>query len=173
MSTRRKTSRRGGLYIWRVRKPHAPIGLPIIGRHFGYGGMTNSHERRANEHLLGSRYVRPDGTVQVKPPASWSDLDPKRYTIGLPAWTFATPWRRKWSVESLETLLLAVTIPVYNERQQAPWNLRKISRKKAARMRIERESVGAKYSAGARLVLRWLVIGLAVSLLILVWGWLK
>lgn len=168
----RRATARGGLYLWRVRKPHAPLGLPIIGRHFGYGGMTNSYSCRELEHLTGrSPRLRPD---QYKEPASWSDLEPKCYRIlPLPdSWTRGELGRVV--VKALETCLIGVTCPVYNEDQQPPWNVRKISRARAARMRTERDSVGKKWSASVRLGLRWLVYTAVLGIVIMMWqkGWI-
>lgn len=124
----------GGLYVYRVRKHWAIIGLPIVGRHFGYGGMTNSFAARREQHLKGSDFYK-------KPAASWSDLDPKVYEIGLPDWMVRSRWGRRLTV-ALETIMIAVLCPVYNDRQQAPWNLRKISRAKAKVLRAERDLGG-------------------------------
>lgn len=151
---------RGGLYVWRTRKPHALLGLPIIGRHFAYDGMTGSFYHREGQHLNGSEQYK-------KAAASWSDLDPKCWTIPLPDWLFRGPLRRKF-VEKLESCLIGITCPVYNERQQPRWNFRKISRKKAAEQRALRDkmTLGSRltYSVLASLV-RWTIfitIGLLV-----------
>ena len=90
----------GGLYVWRVDKPHALLGWPIIGRHFGYGGMTNSFYHRELQHLAGSvKYGRL--------PAYWSDLRPKCYRIPLPNFILHGHYRRKITF-ALETLLIGV-----------------------------------------------------------------
>lgn len=171
----RRVSYRGGLYLWRVRKPHAVLGLPLVGRHFGYGGMTNSYSCRELEHLTGrSPRLRPD---QYKEPASWSDLEPRCYRVlPLPdSWTRGSePTIGRQVTKGLETVLIALTCPVYNDKQQAPWNMRKISRSRARRMRAEREAVGTKWSAGARLAVRWLIYALVTWAVIMMWqkGWI-
>lgn len=153
----------GGLYIWRVDKPHAFLGLPFIGRHFGYAGMTNSYYWRGKQQLEGS--VKYDSR-----PYSWSDLRPKRYCIlPLPAHLLNSKhkWRRRF-VRMLETVLIAVTCPVYNDTQQPPWNLRKISKAKAAIQRANRDQYGRAYRA-AKGALRLTVQGSALALIVYVW----
>jgi hypothetical protein len=122
---------RGGLYVWRTKKPWAVWGLPIIGRHFAYTGMTNLFSAREGQQLRGS-------VTYGKPAASWSDLKPRVYRIPLPDWLFAGE-RRRAVVKALETCLIGITCPVYNAAQQPPWNTRKISRKDAAEMRRVRD----------------------------------
>jgi hypothetical protein len=171
----RRATARGGLYLWRVRKPHAVLGLPFIGRHFGYGGMTNSYSCRELEHLTGrSPRLRP---AQYKLPASWSDLEPKCYRVlPLPdSWTEGSePTLGRQVTKALETVLIGLACPVYNDKQQPPWNVRKISRARAARMRAERDAVGRKWSAGARLVVRCLIYALVAWIVIMMWqkGWI-
>lgn len=169
-ATRRPARRRarGGLYLWRVRKPHAVLGLPIIGRHNGYGGMTNSYSCRELEHLTGrSPRLR---SSQYKLPATWSDLEPRCYRVlPLPDWLVLTPLGRR-IVKGLETVLIAVTCPVYNETQQAPWNMRRIRPRRAAAMRAERDRHGRK-AAGARFALRCLIYVMILTVAILMWRW--
>lgn len=145
---------RGGLYIWRVRKPHAILGLPILGRHFGYAGMTNSYYHREGQHLRGS-------VTYGRTPAPWSDLEPRCYRIPLPRVILHGHYRRKITF-ALETLLIYATCPVYNSTQQPPWNLRKIGKAKAAAMRFERDKLG-KASQVARFALRWLLYAAVVG----------
>lgn len=133
----------GGIYLWRTRKPHAILGLPIIGRHNGYVGMTSCYSARGGQHLNGSVTY---GSV----PASWSDLAPKCYKIlPLPAFLTHGTWRRALVMKRLETLVIGLLLPVYNDRQQAPWNLRKVSRASAKRARANRDDYGMTYRATA------------------------
>lgn len=126
---------RGGIYAWRTRKPWALIGLPLIGRHWAYIGMTNSYSAREGQHLRGSELY---GTR----PASWSDLRPRCYRIlPLPALITHGRHRRK-IMQAIETLLIWTLCPVYNERQQGVWNLRRISRRRAAQARVARDTFG-------------------------------
>jgi hypothetical protein len=104
---------RGGVYVYRTRKPGAIFGLPIIGRHFAYAGESNNFGRRDREHLIGSNMY--EFAVKRKP---WCDLDPKCYRFPLPPW--------KWLLRSVETLLILLTWPVYNDRKNR-WNPRRIS----------------------------------------------
>ena len=155
---------KGGLYVWRVDKPHAFLGLPFVGRHFGYAGMTNSYYFRAQQHLNGSvRY----GTV----PARWSDLRPKCYHIlPLPDWLLKSKnkWRRRF-VRLLETIMIGLLCPVYNETQQAPWNIRKISKAKAAAQRAARDELG-RAAVLAKAFIRSVVQILMMSVLIAGYG---
>lgn len=126
---------RGGLYAWRVNKPHALIGLPLIGRRWGYVGMTNSYSARESQHLYGS-------ATYGKAPASWADLRPRCYRIlPLPAFITHGKYRRR-VMKALETLAIWVLLPVYNVQQQAPWNLRKISKRRALADQELRNSLG-------------------------------
>jgi hypothetical protein len=137
---------RGGIYLWRTNKPNALLGLPLFGRHNAYVGMTNSYAARGDQHLLGS-------VTYGKAPASWSDLKPKCYKIlPLPAIITHGKHRRK-IMKAFETAAIGLLIPVYNVTQQAPWNLRKISRNAAAQQRRQRDEYGIGYKI-ARLALR-------------------
>lgn len=131
--------------MWRTDKPHSFLGLPIIGRHWAYGGMTKSYRARAEQHTRGS-------VTYGSAPASWSDLRPKCYRV-LPLPHILTHWKHGRTVmKMLETLMIYMLCPVYNEKQQPPWNLRKISRKRAAEERGRRDMLGMSYRAG-----RWAV----------------
>jgi hypothetical protein len=146
--------KRGGIYIFRCDKPGAVLGLPFIGRHNAYTGMTNSYYHRERQHLYGSSVYG----AAVKP---WADLRPKFYRI-LPLPEFLTHEkiigrRLMWLIE---TAFIWLTLPVYNVRQQAPWNLRRISPRRADAQRIARMRHGLTYKA-ARTVAR----GLAALLL--------
>lgn len=101
----------GGVYAYRCNKPTAIWGLPIIGRHWAYGGMSWSFEIRHGEHIEGKgRYN--------KGPKPWADLNPKCYRVRLPNW--------RWLRNHAETLLILLLWPVYNH-QKNLWNPRRIS----------------------------------------------
>lgn len=154
------SKRRGGLYVWRTDKPHAFLGLPIIGRHFAYAGMTNSYYHREQQHLGGSvKY----GTTAAR----WSDLRPKCYRIPLPDFILHGHYRRKIT-KALETVLIWTVCPVYNDTQQAPYNLRKISRTKAAAQRDLRDQYGVAYRA-VKGATRWAVWAALIALVTYVW----
>lgn len=141
--------KRGGVYVYRTRKHHAVVGLPIIGRHVGYVGETNSFSRRDAQHLKGG------GQYQsvAKP---WADLSPKCYRLGLPDW--------KWLRLLVEAVLIWVLCPVYNVKGQGPWNLRRVSLKRAKAQRFVRDQFGLTgrlMAAGIR-VLVWVLVGAAV-----------
>lgn len=148
--------KRGGLYVWRVDKPHALIGLPLIGRHFGYLGMTNSYYFRAQQHLAGS-------TKYGAAAARWSDLRPKCYKIlPLPDFILHGRYRRRITF-ALETIAIWLLCPVYNDKQQPPYNLRKISKRSAAAQREARDKLGRTAKTG-RALLRYACWALLLSL---------
>lgn len=150
---------KGGLYIWRVDKPHAFLGLPFVGRHFGYAGMTNSYKRRSEQHTKGSTVY---GTME----ASWSDLRPRCYQI-LPLPDHFLKSKHKWRrgmVKFLETGLIWVTCPVYNDAQQPPYNIRKISRAKAASQRGMRDGYGKWYKV-LGCVIKWIIFAVIGSII--------
>lgn len=127
----KKTWRNSGCYLWRTRKPSAFLGLPFIGRHNAYVGETSSRYFRDNQHLYGdSRY----GTA-AKP---WSDLDPKAYPLPclFPGW--------KWARKAQETIWIWLLCPVYNDRKQPPYNVRRIRPIKAQQQRWARQKTGIK-----------------------------
>lgn len=138
----RKSWREAGCYVWRTRKPSAPFGFPLIGRHFAYVGETGSRYHRDPQHIVG-------GGTYGAVPKSWSDLDPKVYPLPclFPNWAAA----RK-AQETLWTFLLWPVYPVAKNR----WNPRRISPDKAMRQRYERERMG-RGSAWMRAAVRWSV----------------
>lgn len=142
--------RRRGVYVWRTKKPHAPIGLPIIGRHTAYVGQSSSHRHRERQHLgLDIRYGAPA--------ASWSDLEPKRYTL----WVLFPGWRRARLAQ--EWLWIKLLMPVYND-QHNRWNPRRISRRQA---RAQREARDARRS-GRRPLSNWAVDMLLTSVRLII-----
>lgn len=119
-----------GVYLFRTRKPHAPFGLPVLGRHNGYVGQTNSYARRYEQHVHGGGRYR----VRAK---EWADLQPRFYRIlPLPQWLFE--WA-PWAVNALEALCIFALMPVYNDKLNR-WNLRRISIKRQRAHRFMRDS---------------------------------
>lgn len=158
---------RGGIYAWRTDKPHAFIGLPMIGRHWAYVGLTNSYYHRSGQHLRGSEVY---GTKA----ASWSDLRPKCYKIfPMPSLLTHGALRRAITLEKMETLFIRLLFPVYNEKKQWKFNPRKVSRAAAARERARRDELGSLYRL-VKFALRWIVIGfiIVVSYTAYVKGWI-
>lgn len=156
---------RGGLYAARVDKPHALIGLPLIGRRWGYVGMTNSYSAREGQHRNGS-------VTYGRPPASWSDLRPRFYRIlPLPAIITHGKYRRR-IMKALETLMIWILCPAYNVAQQAPWNLRKVSKRRALAERARRDMLGFSYRL-TRFVLRLLFYAVALAAFFLYWRWIR
>jgi hypothetical protein len=148
-------TRRGGVYVIRTRKPSAVLGLPLIGRHVGYVGLTNSFIRRKKQHLEGDRRYN----VSAK---DWADLAPRFYPlIPLPDW--------RWLLELVESLVIWALCPVYNVQKQAPWNLRKIQPSRARAQRVLRDSMGLTYRLG-RSALRLLLLAGLVALALYVWS---
>lgn len=158
----------GGVYVYRTRKPasllgllHAkartpwwafPIGAAVAcginaalgypwwvgllmlftsGHHFAYVGETVSFRDRHGEHTRG-------GGRWKRAAASWSDLDPKCVMrIPLP--------KRKGLLRFVETFLITLLAPVYNDAKNK-WNIRRISRSSARRMRNRRDRRRVKLS---------------------------
>jgi hypothetical protein len=149
---------RGGIYLFRTRKPYAMIGLPVIGRHNGYTGQTRDYRLRWAQHIIGGGKYR-------AVPKSWSDLDPKPWRIlPLPRWLFLHAPR---VVDLLEAVCIFATAPVYNV-QLNKGNLRRISLQRAAMQRRFRDNAPTSWRIGAMFI--WstgrllLISGVAVLL---------
>lgn len=148
-------SSKAGCYVIRTRKPHALIGLPFIGRHFGYiGQTTRSFRVRIEEHLSG-------GGRYAAVPKPWADLEPKVYFIPMPRWE----WLQRW----MEQLLIWVLCPVYNVKGQGPWNLRKVSLWTARVQRQRRDLHGSAYRIFGTL-LRWVLYISVLVIATYVWS---
>jgi hypothetical protein len=118
----------GEVYAYRVRKSHAVLGLPFLGRHWGYVGQTRNPKARHGEHLYGGgRY----GHL----PAPWSDLKPQRYVL------IRLKMCPQWLLNFLEFLAIRILCPVYNEKLNLG-NPRRISRRRARRHRARRDLIG-------------------------------
>lgn len=114
---------KGGVYVYRTRKPGARLRIPFLSYHWGYVGETSSFYHRDQQHLFGlGKYA----TI-AKP---WADLEPRCYRIGLPNW--------KWLRRSVETLVILALWPVYNH-QKNQWNPRRIPLHAAKFQRAERD----------------------------------
>jgi hypothetical protein len=138
---------RGGVYVYRCRKPGALLRIPFISTHFGYVGETTSFTHRHAQHAVGGgRYnaVRKD----------WSDLITSCYRIPLPPW--------KWLLRGVETLAMGVTWPVYNVAKNK-WNPRRIKPWRAASQRLARDAghrvTLAALSFGTRHLIPLLTLG--------------
>lgn len=156
---------RGGIYAIRCRKPSAFLGLPLIGRHWAYVGLTNSFYHRKNQHLLGD-------VVYGQAAKPWSDLAPRFYKLlPLPTWIThkGALFSGRWTLELLETLFIWLLIPVYNVSKQAPYNLRRISLRSAQRQRWARQQSGIGVNIG-RALARWALAGVVFAGLIYT-GW--
>jgi hypothetical protein len=142
----------------------ALLAVLFSGRHNGYAGLTNSFYFRGQQHLGGS-------FVYGKAPASWSDLDPKCYRIPLPDFIArkGRVFRGRWTLETLEWLLIWLTFPAYNVEKQPPYNLRKIGKRKAEQQRWARQKSGLKVNVG-RVLTRW-ALALIVFAGLIYTGW--
>ncbi len=110
------------------------FGLALLlctGRHFAYVGETVTFEGRHGEHMAG-------GGRWKRGAAAWSDLDAKCVLrLRLPRW--------KWLLRSVETLLIVLCCPAYNEKKNL-WNPRRIPRWWAKRQRAKRDKRKVKWS---------------------------
>ncbi len=132
------------------------------GRHNAYAGLTNSFYFREQQHIVGSS----TWGSRAKP---WSDLDPKVYRIPLPNFIThkggvakALGLKGRWTLETLETLLIWLTFTVYNAQKQPPWNLRRIPPRKADAQRMAREKRGIGVNLG-RVAVRWALMLVIVA----------
>lgn len=138
--------RKSGIYLERTRKPHALIGLPVIGRHNGYVGQSTSYFHRHGQHVRGG------GTYNsiAKP---WSDLEPKQWRIlPLPRWMFDT---LPWFVDFCERMCILLLLPVYNDSMNHG-NPRRIPLHKQRQQRASRDKMGIGAPA-LRLLIRWAI----------------
>lgn len=120
----------GEVYAYRTRKPGAVLGLPLLGRHWGYVGQTRNPKARHGEHMNG-------GGRYGKPAANWSDLSPKRYVL------FRLGHCPQWLLNLVELIVIRLLLPVYNDRMNRG-NPRRITRRKAARQRAQRDFIVAR-----------------------------
>lgn len=108
--------RKGGVYAKRMRKHANPFR-----REWGYVGESNSFKRRERDHEGRTAYQRADGVIQRSTEKPWMDLDVKTYRIiPLPWWLC---W--KWVLRPLETLVIFLLWPRYNDRKNR-WNPRRV-----------------------------------------------
>ena len=146
--------RKGGIYLWRVRKHANPFR-----RENGYVGRTNSFRRRERDHKGQTAYLREDGTVQASTEKPWMDLDPKCHkVIRLPWWLC---WA--WVMDPLETLVILLAWPRYNQAKNY-WNPRRVTKNSQLVQRAARDAGAVGYRARVRLAVfgRRVVQGLGV-----------
>lgn len=89
------------IYAYRTRKPGAPVGLPLVGRHWAYVGRTARPDLRHREHMVGGGKWR----ARPKP---WADLEPRRYVI------CRKKRRLEITTHFLEWFWIKALMPVYN-----------------------------------------------------------
>lgn len=149
--TRRKRGRPdAGCYAFRTRKPGAFWGWPLIGRHFAYVGQSGSRKRREGEHLRGSVHFKAQ-------PKDWADLEPRFYRLP----TLGGRYQVMRLIQ--EWLYSALLLPVYGTRPRIPWNLRKVTTKRAQWQRWAREELGLWYKI-PRAAFRWSAVAAVVVL---------
>lgn len=169
--------RRGGVYL--VRVDHHRNRARRVN---GYVGETVSFYLRQRQHLGVSRFDpatgqavkgKGPGMALVKIPAQpWSDLNPVWHkVIKLPWWLC---W--KWVLRPLETLVMLLTWPVYNDAKNR-WNPRRITKDLAKIQRAARDqgqwNVGYRVKVGlahgARIAVQ---LGGAALVVIGTYGWI-
>lgn len=146
------------VYAYRTTKPHAPLGLPIIGRHWGYAGRTNDPKRRDMEHIRG-------GGRYAAVAKHWADLRPRRFVI------FRMKSRTEAMTHFLEWFTIKVLLPVYNVDMNLT-NPRRITPRAQAAQRFARDQFGATARI-TRLALRWLLYVALAAAAWFVWGWTR
>lgn len=120
----------GGVYAYRARKPNARFRIPILSYHWAYVGETTSFYHRHRQHMGLIEGGRNTGRVHIHMPKPWTDLEPYvAFRIGLPQW--------KWLLRSVETLVIMLLWPVYNDRKNH-WNPRRITLPHATAQRARR-----------------------------------
>lgn len=130
---------KGGVYVYRARKPAARLRIPLLSYHFAYVGETTSFWHRHRQHTA----ERP-----------WADLEP-RVVVRIPL----PPW--KWLLLSVETLVILLVWPAYNVKKNR-WNPRRVPLAVQHRQRMRRDR------GNIRINLRWSTALLWLPTLILV-----
>lgn len=122
---------KGGVYVYRARKPGARFRIPLLSWHFAYVGETVSFHYRHLQHTKGGgRY-----SAIAKP---WADRDPYVWLrIPLPDW--------RWLRLAVETLVIVLVWPAYNVRKNR-WNPRRITPRVAANQRAQRDIHGWSFN---------------------------
>lgn len=138
--------RGAGVYVFRTRRPGLLGRIPLIGRHFAYVGESSAVRMRRRDHL--------EGSVKYNAlPKPWTDLKPSWYFIPL-------PWAPKVVLRSVETVLILLFWPVYND-QKNRWNPRRIPLKAAKRQRGSRDVVFWSFNFRPAHALLWAAFVLA------------
>jgi hypothetical protein len=143
---------RGGVYVYRTRKPAALFRIPLLSYHFAYVGETTSFFHRHLQHM------------DHQP---WTDLEPRVVLrVPLPRW--------KWLLRSVETVLILALAPVYNHKKNL-WNPRRIPLDSARLMRLARDgNPSFRWAMRVVLFLRaTLQVGTLAAVAFLVWRWTR
>lgn len=137
---------KGGVYVYRTRKPGARFRIPFLSTQWGYVGQTSSFRHRAIQH-------------EAKP---WADLVVRVYRLRLPDWV--------WLRLVVEFVLIGLLAPSYNY-QHNLWNPRRVPLWEQTRQRRIRDEGGHPLNfrpAHAWIILAVPAIVLAVGI---VRGW--
>lgn len=143
------------VYAYRTDKPSAPLGLPLIGRHWGYAGRTNNPKRRDMEHVRGGGQYN----AVAKP---WADLRPKRHVI------FRMKSRTEAMTHFLEWLTIKILLPVYNVDMNRT-NPRRITQRSQAAQRAMRDQLGTTARV-MKMAVRLGIYGLLIIIAVAVVG---
>jgi len=145
---------KGGVYVYRCRKPGARLRIPFLSWHFAYVGETTSFYHRDQQHRYG---LGAYGT----PAQPWADRSPYVWLrIPLPRW--------KWLLRSVETLVILLVWPVYNVSKNR-WNPRRIKPVVARQQRLARDRGRHPINLGAG----WLfIIIAALFAFAMLWAWI-
>lgn len=164
---RPKRKRKGGVYVWRTKKPGALIGLPFTGclagavvacvwlhvigvawfiglavllfsgTHFAYVGETVSFYHRERQHR-GNLDTEDEFKSTGQP---WADLNAKIVMrIPLPTSARSALGKRvqKMMLRSVESFFIVIFAPVYNDAKNR-WNPRRIPKAVAKAQRAARD----------------------------------
>jgi hypothetical protein len=146
------------IYVYRTRKPWSPLGLPLVSRHFGYGGRTTDPKARHHEHTVGGK----GGRFGNRPAQPWADLEPKRHVV------FPLKTRTKGMTSFLEKVVIRGLLCVYND-QFNHGNPRRISLSRARWQRVLRDKYGRAAMWG-ELMGRYLVLSGVLAVLYYLWS---
>lgn len=173
-----KRKKKGGVYVWRTRKPGSLLGLPFTacaagafvacvwlayigaawpigllvllasGTHFAYVGETVSFYHRERQHRGNV------GTLDTYQSSGqpWADLNAKivmRIPLPTGAKTHLGKRVQKVVLRSVETFFIVIFWPVYNDAKNR-WNPRRIPKKRAVAQRHARDGRTIRWSLNFR-----------------------
>jgi hypothetical protein len=140
---------KGGVYVYRTRKPASRLRVPLLSYHVGYVGETSSFYHRDQQHRYG---LSAHGPCRAKP---WADLIVSCYRIPLPNW--------RWLRRAVEQVLIFALAPVYNHKGNL-WNPRRVPLGEALRQRADRDAGHLVLNLRPVHLIFWLALGAAIVL---------